>query len=246
MLPLRDANPTRRRPVVTLALVGAIASVFGFELIVEVSEGAAGVERLFATFGVVPASVAVAPASGTLIGPIGLTLLTHQFLHAGLLHAGGNLLYLWIFGNNVEDRLGRGRYLAFFLAAGVIAGLAQVAVDPSSEIPLVGASGAISAVLGAYLVLFPGARIMSLVFLVVVFQIVSVPAVFLLAFWFVLQVIDGVLAVGAAEATTGGVAFFAHIGGFLAGVAFGLVLRGFGWPGPVSGPADGSGGSPMG
>lgn len=224
MLPLRDANPIHHRPIVTLALVGAISAFFGFELIAEVSEGAPGVQRLFDTFGVVPASVVDALGSGTLVGPIGLTLLTHQFLHAGLLHAGGNLLYLWIFGNNVEDRLGRPLFLAFFLVAGVIAAFAQVAVDPSSELPLVGASGAISAVLGCYLVLFPGARIMSLVFLIVVFQIISVPAVVLLVFWFVLQVLDGFLALGSAQATTGGVAFFAHIGGFVAGAAFGLAI----------------------
>jgi membrane associated rhomboid family serine protease len=246
VFPLRDANPTRRRPIVTLALVGAIAAAFGHELTVEVSEGSAGIERLFTSYGLVPARLSAMLEGSGPAGPVLLTLVTHQFLHAGLIHAGGNLLYLWIFGNNVEDRLGRPAYLAFFVAAGVVAGLAQAAVDPTSTLPLVGASGAISALLGTYLVLFPGARIMSLVFLVVVFQIVSVPAVVLLVFWFVLQVIDGLLALGSAQATTGGVAFFAHIGGFLAGVAFGLVVRSLERRRGFREPIAGSGGSAMG
>jgi len=225
VLPLRDANVTARRPIVTTGLVGVIAAVFGYELILEVGGGAAGLEEFFATFGVTPADVTAAASSGSLLGPVGLTLLTYQFLHAGFLHAAGNLLFLWIFGNNVEDRLGRLGFLVFYLWAGVLAALTQVLIDPRSEIPLVGASGAISGVLGAYLVMFPGARITSLVFLVFFFQIVSVPAVVLLSFWFVLQIVDGLTALGAPPDVTGGIAFFAHIGGFLAGVVVGLAIR---------------------
>jgi len=153
-----------------------------------------------------------------------LTLITYQFLHGGWLHIGGNLLYLWIFGNNVEDRLGKIGFLLFFLAGGVVAGLAQVAVDTSTSEPLIGASGAIAAVLGAYFVLFPGARVLSIVFLVFFFQLVEVPAVLILGLWFVLQVIDGLASFGISEAV-GGVAIFAHIAGFLVGVLVGLVVR---------------------
>jgi membrane associated rhomboid family serine protease len=225
VLPLRDANPTIRRPIVTTGLVGVIAAVFGYELSVEVSAGMDGLDELFRTLGVVPADIAAAVSDGTLLGPTGLTLLTYQFLHAGFLHAAGNLLFLWIFGNNVEDRLGRVGFLVFYLWAGVLAALTQVVIDPSSEIPLVGSSGAISGILGVYLVTFPRARIVSLIFLVFFFQIVSVPAVVLLSFWFLLQLIDAFAALGAPPDVAGGVAFFAHVGGFMAGMAVGLAVR---------------------
>ncbi len=225
MLPLRDANPTRRRPVVTLGLVGAIAAVFAYELILEVGQGIDGLDQFFETFGVVPADITAAASTGTLVGLTGLTLITYQFLHVGFLHAAGNLLFLWIFGNNVEDRLGRLGFLVFYLWAGVLAALTQVVIDPYSEVPLVGASGAISGVLGVYVVMFPRARIVSLVFLVFFFQIISVPAVVLLTFWFALQIVEGLTALGAPPDVAGGVAFFAHIGGFLAGVVVALAIR---------------------
>ena len=226
MLPLRDAESSVRRPVVTLGLVGVIAAVFGYELFLEVTAGSAGVEDLFGTYGVIPADISAAASDATLIGATAFTLITYQFLHAGFLHAAGNLLYLWIFGNNVEDRLGRIGFLLFYLWAGVLAALVQVLVDPSAEIPLVGASGSISGVLGAYLVLFPRARVVSLVFLVFFFQIVAVPAVVLLSFWFVLQLMSGLAALAApSDVAAGGVAFFAHIGGFVTGMAVGLVVR---------------------
>jgi membrane associated rhomboid family serine protease len=147
-----------------------------------------------------------------------------MFLHAGWLHILGNMLYLWIFGNNVEDRLGRIPFLLFYLVGGITAALTQVVIDPHSQVPLVGASGAIAAALGAYIVLFPGARILSLVFLGFFYQLLEVPALVILGFWFVLQLISGAAALGATTAT-GGVAFFAHIGGFVMGVAVGLLLR---------------------
>jgi membrane associated rhomboid family serine protease len=224
VLPLRDANPTRRRPIVTTGLVATIAAVFGYELVLETTSGAEGLEGFFAAFGVIPAEVTAAAADGALVGTVASTLVTYQFLHAGFFHAAGNLLFLWIFGNNVEDRLGRIGYLVFYLWAGVLAALTQVLIDPTSDLPLVGASGAISGILGVYLVLFPGARVVSLVFLVFFFQIIAVPAVVLLSFWFVLQLLDAFSALGA-PSDVGGVAFFAHIGGFLAGVAVGLVVR---------------------
>ena len=209
----------------TLGLVGAIAAVFAYELVLEVGGGIDGLDEFFETFGVIPADITAAASAGTLAGLTGLTLITYQFLHAGFLHAAGNLLFLWIFGNNVEDRLGRLGFLVFYLWAGILAALTQVVIDPLSEIPLVGASGAISGVLGVYVVMFPRARIVSIVFLVFFFQIVSVPAVVLLSFWFVLQIVDGLTALGAPPDVAGGVAFFAHIGGFLAGVVVALAIR---------------------
>jgi membrane associated rhomboid family serine protease len=147
-----------------------------------------------------------------------------MFLHVNLIHIGGNMLYLWIFGNNIEDRLGRAWFIAFYFLGGVAAAAAQVAIDPASEVPMVGASGAVSAVLGAYLVLFPGAKVLSLVFLGFFYQLINVPAIIVLGLWFVLQLIDGIGSLGLAGAE-GGVAFFAHIGGFVAGVAMGLLAR---------------------
>ncbi len=134
------------------------------------------------------------------------------------------MLYLWIFGNNIEDRLGRLRFLAFYLAGGIVAGLTQTAIDPASEVPMVGASGAIAATLGAYLVLFPRARITSLVFLGFFYQLIDVPAIIVLAFWIVLQLIDGFASLGVSE-VAGGVAFWAHIGGFAFGVVVALAVR---------------------
>ena len=177
-----------------------------------------------------PAELTAAWGRGDVLSVETATLITSQFLHGGWLHLLGNLLYLWIFANNVEDRLGRPVFLVFYLAGGVAAGLAQVAVAPSSTIPTIGASGAIAATLGAYLVLFPRARITSLVFLGFFYQLIAVPAVLVLGFWFVLQIIDGFASVGMVE-TSGGVAFFAHIGGFVAGAL--VARRAGGRPRPV-------------
>ena len=171
-----------------------------------------------------PAKVTAALKAGTLVAPGTEGLVTSMFLHGGWLHLLGNMLYLWIFGNNVEDRLGRVLFVIFYFAGGLAAGATQVMVSPDSTVPLVGASGAIAATLGAYLVLFPGARIETLVFLGFFYQLMRVPAVVVLGFWFVLQLIDGLGALGA-ETSTGGVAFFAHIGGFVFGVVVGLIAR---------------------
>lgn len=222
MIPLRDANPARRRPLLTGAIVAACAVVFGWELVLGAVGGEAALDGLFRSVGVVPAELTGAqPASGPLPPP--LTLLTYVFVHAGWLHLAGNMLYLWIFGNNVEERLGRPGFALAFVGGGVVAALAHAAVAPASELPLVGASGAISAVLGAYLVLWPRARVVSVVFLVIVYQLMEVPAIVLLGFWFVLQLLDGVLSLGAT--TGGGVAFFAHIGGFVLGLLVGAAAR---------------------
>jgi membrane associated rhomboid family serine protease len=222
VIPLRDAAGVRR-PIMTTALIVACGVTFVLELWVEAAHGTRGLEDLFRTFGVVPEAFTSALTAGELSLAALAPLVTYQFLHAGWLHLAGNLLYLWIFGNNVEDRMGALGFLLFYLGAGVVAALVQVAMDPTSELPLVGASGAISAVLGAYLVLYPRAKVMSLVFLGFFFSLLEVPALILLGLWFVLQLLDGVLALGGD--TSAGVAFFAHIGGFLTGCAVGLVVR---------------------
>jgi membrane associated rhomboid family serine protease len=224
VIPLRDANPTRRTPVVTLALIAACAVVFAVELSVEASGGPGGLAAFFKTWGAVPSRISAALTGTGDPGQAATGVLASIFLHGGWYHLIGNMLFLWIFGNNIEDRLGRLPYLVFYILGGVAAALAQVWIEPTSEIPLVGASGAIAATLGAYLVLYPRARILTLVFLVFFYQLIEVPAVIILAFWFVLQLVDGVASLGAPTAQ-GGVAFFAHIGGFVAGALVGLVVR---------------------
>jgi membrane associated rhomboid family serine protease len=215
VIPLRDANPTRRTPVVTLAIIIACFVAFAWELgLLATSE--ASLNAFITEWGVVPADLAGAWERGDLLSQDVATLFTSQFLHGGWLHLLGNMLYLWIFGNNVEDRLGRVRFTVFYLGGGVVAGLAQTAIDPTSTVPMVGASGAIAATLGAYLVLFARARITTLVFLGFFYQLINVPAIIVLGFWFVLQLLDGLASLGASSAG-GGVAFFAHIGGFVAG-----------------------------
>jgi membrane associated rhomboid family serine protease len=227
VIPLRDANPTRRTALVTLAIVVACGIAFGWELGLQArSEGA--LAAAITEWGVVPGRLTGAWERGDLLSGESLTLLSSQFLHGGWLHLLGNLLYLWIFGNNVEDRMGRVGFLLFYLTGGVVAGLAQVAIDPASTIPTIGASGAIAATLGAYLVFFPGAKVTSLVFLGFFYQLVRVPAAIVLVLWFVLQLLDGIGSLGPSQG--GGVAFFAHIGGFVFGavVAWLLTLLGRG------------------
>jgi membrane associated rhomboid family serine protease len=232
VIPLRDANPTQRTPVVTIGLIVACVIVFAVQLGEMASGGEAALGALVTEWGIVPAELVAALRSGAYASVETGTLLTSQFLHGSLLHIGGNMLYLWIFGNNIEDRFGRLRFLAFYLVGGVVAGLAQVAIDPDSTIPTIGASGAIAATLGAYLVLFPRARVTTAIFLVFFFQLIDVPAVIVLAAWFILQLLDGIGSLSVTAATAeGGVAFFAHIGGFVFGAAVGLVVRllGRGW-----------------
>jgi membrane associated rhomboid family serine protease len=228
VIPLRDANPTRSTPIVTVALIVACFVAFAFELGRLASGGTEALDAFVTEWGIVPAELTAAWSSGSVLTIESLTLITSQFLHGGWLHLLGNLLFLWIFGNNVEDRLGRFRFLLFYLVGGAVAGLTQVAIDPDSTIPTIGASGAIAATLGAYLVLFPRARITSLVFLGFFYQLIDVPAVIVLVFWFALQLIDGLASIGVTDTAGGGVAFFAHIGGFVFGAVVGLVLNAVG------------------
>jgi len=224
VIPLRDRNPTQRTSLITVALIGACVVAFVVELSITASGGDAALERFFERWGAVPADITTALDAGNYVSQAMLGVLTSMFLHGGWLHLLGNMLFLWIFGNNVEDRLGRIPFLLFYLVGGVAAALTQVVIGPTSHVPLVGASGAIAAALGAYIVLFPGARILSLVFLGFFYQLLEVPSLVVLGFWFVLQLVNGFAAFGA-QTAQGGVAFFAHIGGFVLGVVVGLLLR---------------------
>ncbi|HKC08595.1 MAG TPA: rhomboid family intramembrane serine protease [Methylomirabilota bacterium] len=223
MFPLKDDNPSQNTPIVTIGLILANALVFLYQFSLEVGggQGAQAGQAFIEEFGLVPCRLTGACRVGMdLPSPI-LTIFSSMFMHGGLFHIAGNMLYLWIFGNNVEDVLGHGRYLIFYLASGVAAALAQTAIGPSSAVPMVGASGAVSGVLGAYLVLFPHAYVTTLIILGFFFRLVKIPAVVVLGFWIVLQVLNGLGSFGA----SGGVAFFAHIGGFLAGMGLLFVLR---------------------
>ncbi|MBN2224200.1 MAG: rhomboid family intramembrane serine protease, partial [Deltaproteobacteria bacterium] len=216
MLPYKDNIPSRRVPFITWALIGINVIVFIFELM----EGS-NIEQVFYQFGMVPAYV-----TAGIYGPRYevLPFLTSMFMHAGWLHIGGNMLYLWIFGDNVEDRMGHVVFLLFYLLSGVGASLLHLATDPGSAVPTVGASGAIAGVMGAYLVLYPKARIRTVVFFFYLIRIMEIPALVLLGFWFVLQFFSGVVAsVGTAE--SGGVAFWAHVGGFIVGIAGGFLAK---------------------
>ena len=221
MIPLRDANPTRRPAFVTIAIVVACCIAFGWELGL-LARGEATFEGAITDWGLVPGRLTAAWGAGQILSGESVTLLTSQFLHGGWLHLLGNMLYLWIFGNNVEDRIGRPGFIVFYLVGGVVAGLAQVAIDPTSPVPTIGASGAIAATLGAYLVFYPGAKVTSLIFLGFFYQLVRIPAFVVLGFWFVLQLFDGIGSLGASQG--GGVAFFAHIGGFVFGAIVAWVV----------------------
>jgi len=168
-------------------------------------------EALIYQFALIPAAF----TGGISLGNIS-DIFTSMFMHAGLAHLGGNMLYLWIFGDNVEDSMGHGRYLLFYLIGGLVASLAHIFTNPASQIPTVGASGAIAAVLGAYLVLYPNSRVLTIIPLGFFLRMTMIPAAIVLGLWFVLQLFSGVLSMGGPD--VGGVAFWAHIGGFVAGV----------------------------
>src|SRR4051794_13939295 len=225
MLPLRDAIPPRRTPAVTVAIVAGCSAVFLWELWVLAQGGVDALNAVITSWGVVPRDVVEALRSGDVLSPAVLALFTSMFIHAGWLHLLGNMLFLWIFANRVEDRMGRVVFLGFYVVAGLASGLTYVLVDPTSAVPAVGASGAISAVMGAYVILYPRARIQSLVFLGFFYQLIAVPAILVLGFWFGLQLIDGFASLGATTELGGGVAFFAHIGGFVAGMLLALPFR---------------------
>jgi membrane associated rhomboid family serine protease len=219
MIPLRDENPSLRPPVVTRVLIALNVIAFVYELML-----GPGLRGLFLSWGLVPARITAALAGEGNLVPALATALTSTFLHAGWLHLIGNMWYLWIFGDNVEDQLGHVRYLLFYIVAGLASGVLHVAFNRGSTIPTVGASGAIAGVLGAYLTLFPRARVITLVPLIVFFQVMSLPAVVVLGLWFVFQFFSGALALAYTSGSTGGTAWWGHIGGFAFGVLFGRLL----------------------
>ena len=212
MIPIRDQIPTRRTPVVNYLLIGINILVFILMWLSGSSQ-----EALVEQFAMIPSHF----ADGITFRDI-LTIFTSMFMHAGLAHIAGNMLYLWIFGDNVEDSLGPIKYLLFYLAGGVLASVTHILTNPGSQLPTVGASGAIAAVLGAYLVLYPQSKIVTFIPLGFFLRMTIVPAVFVLGLWFVLQLFNGVLSLG--QADVGGVAFWAHIGGFIAGIVMAKLL----------------------
>ncbi|HUJ26510.1 MAG TPA: rhomboid family intramembrane serine protease [Myxococcales bacterium] len=212
MIPLRDTVRSRTAPIVTVGLIALNVMVF----LHEVGLGPY-LERFVFAYGLIPRRLVY--WRGDPLDPLRfLPLLTSMFWHGGWLHLLGNMLYLWIFGDNVEDRLGHFRYLFFYLLCGAVAGLTQVALNPASQLPTIGASGAIAGVLGAYLVTYPRSRVLTFVPLFFLPWFVEIPAVFYLAFWFLMQLLEGIGSLGARTADTGGVAVWAHVGGFIAGV----------------------------
>jgi membrane associated rhomboid family serine protease len=219
MLPFKDNIPTERFPVITVVFIIMNALVY----LLELSLGESQLQQFFGEYGMTPCLVTGVEcdvgdftSSASTSNPAFLTLFTSMFVHAGPLHLGFNMLYLWIFGNNVEDSMGRFRFIVFYLLCGLIASAAQIVIDPASAVPNVGASGAIAGVLGAYLLLYPRARVTTFVFLFIIITFIELPAVVVLLVWFVLQLFSGSVSLFG-ESTGGGVAYFAHIGGFVAG-----------------------------
>ena len=219
MIPLRDDNPTTIKPIVTISFIVLCSLIFLWQL----SLGANGFRGAVMSLGVIPATLfgdKNLPPELALVPPT-MTVLTSQFLHGSWMHLIGNMLYLWIFGNNVEDAMGHARFAIFYLLCGIVAALAQALPNPDSTLPMIGASGAISGVLGAYLLLFPHARVLVLIPLGFYSRLVPLPAMVVLGFWFVLQLISSALA----DPRAGGVAFGAHIGGFIAGMVLLLLFK---------------------
>ena len=216
MIPVGDELPSRRLPVVTWGIIGLNALVFLYQLLL-----GPRVDQFFMDWGAVPALITDPwhyPLAWT-------TLFSSMFIHGGWSHILGNMVYLWIFGDNVEDALGHVGYALFYVAAGVAAGLAQVVVAPTSMVPAIGASGAIAGVLAVYLVLYPRAPVQVLIPFFYFMRLVRLPALLVLGFWFVLQLFNGLFSLGTMGLATGGVAWFAHIGGFVAGLGMGFIAR---------------------
>ena len=209
MFPVSDVIPSRTVPFVTVSLIIVNLAVFVYQLLLPPP----GLDLFIAHYAVVPAWFWLP------------SLVTSQFLHGGWLHVLGNMLYLWIFGDNVEDRLGHGRYLFFYLGAGAAAALLQIVFNPFSAVPMLGASGAIAGVMGAYFVLYPQSRVLAAVFILFYIDLIEIPAIFFLGIWFLMQLLSGVGSLGVSTAASGGTAFWAHVGGFLVGLATGLILR---------------------
>lgn len=209
MIPLRDTQPSYSKPLVTVAIIVLNLFVFFYE----VSLDDFSRNAFISAFGIVPARLHYE------------TLLTSMFLHGGWMHVIGNMWFLWIYGDNVEDILGHGKYLLFYLLCGIAAAAMQIAIAPDSRIPTIGASGAIAGIMGAYMAKFPHSRVLTLIPLFVFFTTVEIPAIFILAYWFLIQLFSGVGTLGSMHSGQGGVAWFAHIGGFVAGYLFIRIMK---------------------
>ena len=222
MFPLRDENPTELIPFVTVLLIAV--NVVVWIIVQGAGVGEPFLESLCA-YGAIPGEITgqISAGTGIPLGPThacrvggltGSTMLTSMFLHGGWMHLIGNMWFLWVFGNNIEDSMGHARYIVFYLVCGALAAAAHVASAPGSAVPTVGASGAISGIMGAYLVLYPRVRVITLFFFVIFIRVIPMPAWVLLLWWFALQLLSG----SAMAGSGGGVAFWAHVGGFVAGV----------------------------
>lgn len=201
LIPLRDTQPSYSTPFVTIGLIVVNVLIFLFE----VSLDPYSLNHLIAVYGIVPDHFRYS------------TLLSSMFLHGGWTHVGGNMLFLWIYGDNVEDVLGHFKYLLFYIACGLFAGIVHVYLNPFSRVPTIGASGAIAGVMGAYLLKFRNSKVQTLVFFFFI-TFVEIPAPFLLIYWFIVQLFSGIGSIGYSQASEGGVAVWAHVGGFLAGM----------------------------
>jgi len=212
MFPFSDDNPSSLTPIVTWSLIAACVAVFLWQLAL----GDTGNRAIFG-FGMIPARLfggAELPVGIPTVAPT-MTVLTSMFMHGGIMHLGGNMLFLWIFGDNVEDSMGHSRYLVFYVVCGIAAAMTQAWIDPNSTIPMIGASGAISGVLGAYLVLHPQATVRTLIILGYFVTVMHIPAIIVLGVWFAMQFFSATVS----PSDVGGVAFWAHVGGFVAGMA---------------------------
>jgi membrane associated rhomboid family serine protease len=228
VIPLRDDVPSQTTPFVTYGLIALNVVVYLYQFSLSLDSrgpGAEAFEAFIMEFGAVPCRITGACTTVDQFPHPAATILTSMFLHANLLHVLGNMLYLWIFGDNVEDTLGHGRFLVFYGLSGLAAALGQTLVNPTSRVPMVGASGAVAGVLGAYLILFPGATVLTLMMFGIFYRIVHIPAVIVLGFWIVIQIVSGYLTVALGRGESGGVAWFAHIGGFVAGMLLLFLFR---------------------
>lgn len=213
MIPLRDDIPSTKTPVITVGLIVINVVVYVYQRF-----SGMGLEMWAWQFGLIPSELTTGiEQTPELSAPVTLNLFSSMFLHGGFFHLAGNMLYLWIFGDNVEDRLGHTGFLMFYLVCGVAAALYFIWTAPHLRVPLVGASGAIAGVLGAYLLSYPRARIATLIFFGFFIRVIYIPALIVLGLWFLLQIFSGLPSLGAAE-QSGGTAFFAHVGGFIAGM----------------------------
>jgi len=209
LLPLKDDNPSSSFPLVTIGIILVNVLIFFHQAKLDFAES----QRFVFQWGAIPYQITHGKVLHVVpLIPLPLTIFSSMFLHGGFLHLFGNMLYLWIFGNNIEDTLGHFRFFLFYLVCGLLAAVVQIIADPNLKVPMVGASGAIAGILGAYLLLFPGARILTLFFFFIFVKLIRIPALIILGFWFFIQL----LSLGAAAVSN--VAFFAHIGGFVGGL----------------------------